>query len=428
MSSLNQLPAARETSARNWTAPPRVISVRRDFGPQHHQILCCDRRFIVLVAGRRWGKTTLGLFKALCHAASARSQVCYYIGPSERQAKEMGWRTLKQLVPPVLMRRIRESELEIEIANGSIIKVHGPQSLRGTGLDFAVLDECAYMPAEFWPEVVRPMLADREGRALLSSTPRGFNHFCDLYHEAQSRSDWAAFRYPTAQGGYVSANELALLRSTMDPKLYAQEIEAAFELQSGRVYHAFSRDLNVTDVPMVPDLPLLVGMDFNVDPMTAVVAQKVGEQCHVSAEIVLPNSNTFEMMQELLRRYPQQWGVVHPDPSGSARKTSAAVGQTDHAIIRQAGWVVYSLKPYPIVDRINSVNAMFENANRQRRLLIDRKCKHLIRALDGLTFKAETHLPDKSTGFGHITDALGYLIMGVFPMLKDEVTVTQVLI
>jgi hypothetical protein len=362
----------------------------------------------------------------LCHAASARGRLCYYIGPTERQAKEMGWRTLKQLVPAVLMRRMRESELEIELVNGSSIKVHGPQSLRGTGLDFAVLDECAYMPAELWPEVVRPMLADREGRALLSSTPRGFNHFYDLYHEVQSRTDSAAFRYPTAEGGYVSANELALLRSTMDPKLYAQEIEASFELQSGRVYHAFSRDLNVADVPLIPGLTLLVGMDFNINPMTAVVAQKVGGQCHVSAEIVLPNSNTFEMMEELLRRYPQQRGVVHPDPSGTARKTSAPVGQTDHVIIRQAGWEVYSLKPYPIVDRINSVNAMFENANGQRRLFIDRKCKHLIRALEGLTFKEGTNLPDKSTGFSHVTDALGYLVVAVFPMLRDEVTVTTV--
>jgi hypothetical protein len=338
----------------------------------------------------------------------------------------MGWRTLKQLVHPVLLGRIRESELEIELANGSIIKVHGPQSLRGTGLDFALLDEYAFMPAELWPEVVRPMLADREGRALLSSTPNGFNHFYDLYHEAQFRSDWAAFRFSTAQGGYVSANELALLRSTMDSKLYAQEIEASFELQSGRVYHAFSRDLNVTDVPLIPGPALLVGMDFNVDPMTAVVAQRIGGQCHVSAEIVLPNSNTFEMTQELLRRYPQHRGVVHPDPSGAARKTSAAVGQTDHAIIRQAGWEVYSVRPYPIVDRVNSVNAMFENANGQRRLFVDRKCKILIRALDSLTFKAGTHLPDKSTGFDHITDALGYLVMGVFPMIRDVFTDTPV--
>jgi hypothetical protein len=187
VSSLDQLPAARETSARK-SAPLRIVSVFRDFSPQQHQILGCDRRFIVLAAGRRWGKTTVGLFKMLCHAASARGQLCFYIGPTERQAKEMGWRALKELVPDLLTRRVRESELEIELVNGSLIKVHGPQSLRGTGLDFAVLDEFAYMPPELWPEVVRPMLADREGGALLSSTPRGFNHFYDLYYEAPSRS------------------------------------------------------------------------------------------------------------------------------------------------------------------------------------------------------------------------------------------------
>ena len=426
MASINHFPSVRETIAPNWSAPPRILHVWRDFGPHHHQILTCDRRFIVLVAGRRWGKTMLGLFMLVCHAAGARGRVCYYIGPTLRQAKETGWRTLKQLIPALLIRHIRESELEIELVNGSIIRIHGPQSLRGTGLDFAVLDECAYMPAELWPEVVRPMLADREGRALLSSTPCGFNHFYDLYNDAQSRSDCAAFHLSTCQGGYVSAGEVALLQATMDPKLYAQEIEARFELQSGRVYHAFSRDLNVADLSLIPELPLLVGMDFNVDPMTAVVAQKVGGQCYVFDEIVLPNSNTFEMMEELLARYRQRKGVVHPDPSGAARKTSAPVGLTDHVIIRQAGWQVYTVKPYPIVDRINSVNAMFENVNGQRRLFVDRQCKTLIRALDSLTFKAGTHLPDKASGLDHIADALGYLIMGVFPMIKNEVTMTQV--
>ena len=269
------------------------------------------------------------------------------------------------------------------------------------------------------------MLADREGRALLSSTPNGFNHFYDLYQEAQSRADWATFHYETRQGGYVTPRELELLRSTMDPKMYAQEIQASFELRQGRVYHAFSRDHNVSDIPLVPDLPLLVGVDFNVGLMTAVVAQKVGEQCHVCAEIALPNSNTFELMDELLRRYPNRRGVVHPDPSGASRKTSAASGQTDHTIIRQAGWPVYCMKPYPIVDRVNSVNAMFQNAKHERRLFIDRKCKNLLRALEGLTFKEGTNLPDKSTGLDHISDSLGYLVMGAFPMLRDEITVTQ---
>jgi len=353
-------------------------------------------------------------------------QLCYYIAPTEDQAKEIAWRSLKEMVPPSLTLRTRESDLEIELVNHSLIKLHGPRFLRGAGLDFVVLDEFAYMPADLWPEVVRPMLVDREGRALIISTPQGFNHFYDLYQEALSRSGWAVFHFPTAHGGYVSANELALLRSSMDPRLYRQELEASFELQEGRVYHAFSRDSNVTNVPLIPGLPLLVGMDFNVNPMCAVVAQKAGEQCHVSAEIVLPNSNTFEMMDELVRRYPAQKGVVHPDPSGAARKTSSAVGQTDHAIIRQAGWQVYVMKPHQIVDRINAVNAMFHNANGERRLFIDHKCKHLIRGLDGLSFKEGTKIPDKSLGFDHITDALGYLMMGVFPMIRNEVSVSSV--
>ena len=405
---------------------PRTLSIERFFSPEHHQVLQCDRRFVVLVAGRRWGKTTLGLWRLVVHAASAPGRLCYYLAPTERQAKEIAWRTLKEIVSPAMRRCTRESDLEIEILNGSLIKLHGPQSLRGSGLDFVVLDEFAYMPADLWPEVVRPMLADREGRALISSTPLGFNHFYDLYRDAQPRPDWAVFHYATAHGGFVSANESALLRSSMDRRLYRQELEASFELQEGRVYHAFSRDSNVTNVPLIPGLPLLVGMDFNVNPMCAVVAQKAGEQCHVSAEIVLPNSNTFEMMDELVRRYPAQKGVVHPDPSGAARKTSSAVGQTDHAIIRQAGWQVYMLKPHQIVDRINAVNAMFHNANGERRLFIDHKCKHLIRALDGLSFKEGTKIPDKSLGFNHITDALGYLTMGVFPMIRQEVSVSSV--
>ena len=405
---------------------PRTLSIERFFSPEHHQVLQCDRRFVVLVAGRRWGKTTLGLWRLVVHAASAPGRLCYYLAPTERQAKEIAWRTLKEIVSPAMRRCTRESDLEIEILNGSLIKLHGPQSLRGSGLDFVVLDEFAYMPADLWPEVVRPMLADREGRALISSTPLGFNHFYDLYRDAQPRPDWAVFHYATAHGGFVSANESALLRSSMDRRLYRQELEASFELQEGRVYHAFSRDSNVTNVPLIPGLPLLVGMDFNVNPMCAVVAQKAGEQCHVSAEIVLPNSNTFEMMDELVRRYPAQKGVVHPDPSGAARKTSSAVGQTDHAIIRQAGWQVYMLKPHQIVDRINAVNAMFHNANGERRLFIDHKCKNLVRALEGLSFKEGTKIPDKSLGFNHITDALGYLTMGVFPMIRNEVSVSSV--
>ena len=140
-------------------------------------------------------------------------------------------------------------------------------------------------------------------------------------------------------------------------------------------------------------------------------------------EIVMRNSNTQEMMDEINRRYPGRKGVVHPDPSGIARKTSAPVGQNDFALMQQAGWPIYSPSPCPVVDRITNVNTMLCNANGQHRLLIHSKCKNLIRGLDTLTYKEGTKIPDKSTEHDHITDALGYLIVAAFPIICFEVTV-----
>jgi hypothetical protein len=320
-------------------------------------------------------------------------------------------------------------QLSIELVNGSMIQLHGaanPDSLRGVGLDFVVLDEFANMDSGIWPSVIRPMLADRRGRALFIGTPRSYDHFYDLYMAAKLLENWAAFQSRTDQGGYVLPDELASLGAEMDPKRYKQEFEASFQTLQNRVYYAFDRELNVTNLPPLPNADLLIGMDFNCDPMTAVIAQRAGDQCQIIDEIVLSNSNTQEMMHEINRRYKGRHGVVHPDPSGNARKTSAPVGLTDFVIIQQSGWPVYRTSPYPLVDRINTVNARLCNADGRRRLLISPKCTQLIKALDGLTYKPGTKIPDKRSGLDHIADAAGYLIMGVFPMITNTVSVQQI--
>src|SRR5712691_8861968 len=92
------------------------------------------------------------------------------------------------------------------------------------------------------------------------------------------------------------------------------------------------------------------------------IAQRAGDQCQVIDEILLANSNTQEMMNEINRRYQGRCGVVHPDPSGVARKTSAPVGKTDFRIIDEAGWPVYPAKQYKLVDRINTVNSKLRDA------------------------------------------------------------------
>ncbi len=282
------------------------------------------------------------------------------------------------------------------------------------------------MKAETWNTVIRPALSDKLGRALFIGTPRGRrNHFYELYFAAKSQDDRATFHFATSDGGYVSHNELLAVANDMSRNDFAQEFEASFVDLGSRVYNFFDLEKNVAELAPTPGDPLLIGMDFNVDPMTAVVGQKIGEQCHIIDEIVLRNSNTSQMMQELNRRYRGWEGVVHPDPSASSRKTSAPVGETDLTIIERAGWQVFKNPSQKLVDRINSVNAMLLNANGYRRLFISSRCKHLIRALDRLTYKEDTRVPDKTSGWDHVTDALGYMITAVFPMASRNVVSVQ---
>jgi hypothetical protein len=390
------------------------------------QVLKSCKRFIVVVAGRRWGKSTLAIWWLILNGFSGDDRLCYYVAPSYAQAKRIAWPVLKKLVPPNGRSRVNERELLLELPNGSVIQLQGadqPDSLRGVGLDSVVLDEYSEMRPETWTAVVQPMLADKLGRALFIGTPKSFNALYDIYVHAESNERWAAFHFATEEGGYVSGEELAALQVDMDHSLYAQEFQASFQSCLGRVYHAFDRDLNVIDPMLLPNATLLIGMDFNINPMTAVIAQRAGDQCQIIDEIVLPNSNTQEMMHEINRRYEGRHGIVHPDPSGVARKTSAPVGLTDFAVIEQAGWPVYRATGYPLIDRINTVNARLCNAQGQRRLLISRHCTQLIRAFDCLSFKEGTKIPDKRSGLDHITDAAGYLIMGLFPIITDTVNV-----
>ena len=387
---------------------------------QHADVFLCDKRFIVVVAGRRWGKTVLALWWLIVNALSHPDCLCYFLAPTYEQAKRIAWRPLNNLFLKGSYRHISESELLIEAWNGSIIQLHGadhPDRLRGVGIDYVVFDEVADMKPETWNLVIRPALSDRKGRALFISTPKSRNHFYDLYSEAKFREGWATFRFPTEQGGYVAPDELAGLASEMDPVQYAQEFCASFESSQMRVYHCFDLDKNVTELMLSPYAPLLIGMDFNINPMTAVVGQRAGDQCHIIDEIVLRNSNTQEMMQEINNRYAGHNGIVHPDPSAGSRKTSAPLGETDLTIIERAGWLVYRRSDYKLIDRINSVNAMLLNRHGSRRLLISAKCSNLIKALDGLMYKQDSKSLDKRSGLDHITDALGYLIMGVFPLL-----------
>ena len=148
------------------------------------QIYSSEKRFRVLVAGRRFGKSYLSCVE-LVRGAIERPGETFFIAPTYRMAKDIAWRALKKLVPKVWIHSKNETDLKIELINGSTIELKGTENamaLRGAGLSGVVLDEAAFMDAEVWFEVIRPALADKEGWALFISTPDGTaSWFYDLW-------------------------------------------------------------------------------------------------------------------------------------------------------------------------------------------------------------------------------------------------------
>ncbi|MBC8393389.1 MAG: terminase [Deltaproteobacteria bacterium] len=379
-----------------------------------------DSRFKVVVAGRRFGKTVLALCILLYQATIKPDSINWYTAPTYRQAKQIAWKMLQSFIPAGYLKSKNETDLSMTFLNNSVISLRGADnydSLRGVGLDALVLDEYADMAAEVWTEVLRPSLSDKLGTALFIGTPAGFNHLYDLWIEAEGKPGWKAWQFTTKEGGNVPQEELEAARLDLDERTYKQEYEASFASLTGRVYYEFDRLLNVSMDLKDTGAELLIGMDFNINPMSAVIGVKAGNQFHVIDEIIIPNGNTELMCDAIHIRYPGRRVQVYPDPSGRARKTSSPVGQTDFSILAAHGFRVLSPNAAPlVVDRCNEVNAMLKNAAGDRRLLVHPKCKQLIKCLDGLTFKEDTSQPDKGMGLDHLPDALGYLIHYEYPI------------
>lgn len=400
-------------------------------GAKQHQIFTSDARFRVAITGRRFGKTHGDLVELITEAAEARDGLVWYVAPTYKMAKGIAWRPLKRMVPREWIRgKPNESDLSIELRNGCRIELKGaedPDALRGPGLDFLVMDEFAWIKREAWEAVLRPMLAVSEGRGLFTTSPRGFNWSYDLFQLGQGADDeWESWQFTTLDGGRVTAREVAKARATMDARLFRQEFEASFEVLAGRVYDQFTRaafpggnvDASVQDEP---GAELLVGMDFNVNPMSAVLAVRVGDECHVFDELEVHTSNTTEIAGELRRRYPERHIVVCPDPSGRARKTSAVVGATDFTILESFGFEVRAPSAAPaIVDRVNNAQANFCNVDGRRSTRIHPRCTQLIRCYEGLTYKKGTSIPDKKLGLDHLPDAHGYLLWSEFNLWNDR--------
>jgi phage terminase large subunit len=381
-------------------------------------------RFRVAVCGRRFGKTHLAI-RELAKYAAKPDQKVWYIAPTYRMAKQIVWKKLKKkLIGINWVKKVNEQDLTLELVNGSEISLRGADnydSLRGVGLNFIVIDEAADIDSEAWYEVLRPTLADTGGHALFLGTPKGMNWFKEIYDYHTTRKNWMSFQFTTIDGGNVPEDEVEQARQDLDARTFSQEFLATFENFSGIIAYAFgAHNIRPSD-QVQPNDQLILGTDFNVQPMSCCVMRRTKDGLHCIDEIVLNSSNTNELIDEIRNRYPKNPITIYPDPAGVQRKTSAN-GNTDIKLLENAGFTVRYHRQHPLVkDRINAANSLFFlRDDATTRFYIDAKCKHTIKSLQQFCYKENSQVPDKDSGFDHMFDALTYAIQFLFPINKEQ--------
>jgi PBSX family phage terminase large subunit len=174
----------------------------------------------------------------------------------------------------------------------------------------------------------------------------------------------------------------------------------------GAAYYAFDRELHVIDEAKKFG-PIWLGMDFNVNPMTAVVASVVNNCIVVFDEVYLENSDTYKMVKHLQDK--KYYGTVVPDSTGKNRKTS---GKSDHQILKDSGFQIPPVRNPFVTDRVNNVNRLLMN----NQIIINPKCKKLIGDLERVSWKDNKLDQKTDPSLTHISDALGYLANHLFPI------------
>lgn len=401
-------------------------------------------RFRDAVCGRRFGKTFLGKAEmrraarlAMKWNVSIEDEI-WYCAPTQKQAKRVFWRRLKQSIPPHWRAsKPNETELSITLVSGHILRCVGLNNyddLRGSGLFFVLIDEWADCPYAAWEEVLRPMLSTCRytidgityigGHALRIGTPKGFNHCYDSWFSGQEgrEPDHKSWLYTSIDGGNVPEEELEAARRKMDPRTFRQEYLASFENYQGVVYYCFDRRENHTDDEVLQGDELHIGMDFNVGKMAAVVYVIKDKFPHALDEF-MDVFDTPAMIEAISKKYSKENHLIkiYPDASGKNRKSSnAKASESDIALLEKAGFVVRVNSTNPAVkDRVNAVNAMYCNTYGERRMKVNtKKCPKLTQCLERQIYGADGE-PDKKGGFDHGNDAGGYPVAYLYPIKEN---------
>jgi predicted phage terminase large subunit-like protein len=194
----------------------------------------------VVAAGRRFGKSRLAAWTLIIEALKSKEKDVFYVAPTFQQAKDIMWTVLKELGHEVI-KTVHENTAVITLVNDRKIYLKGsdrPDTMRGVGLAYVVVDEYADMKPQVFEQILRPALSDVKGGALFIGTPKGRNHFYELYQMAQrdEDEDWVSFHFTSFDNPLLDPKEIEAAKKSMSSFSFRQEYLASFEAASSELF------------------------------------------------------------------------------------------------------------------------------------------------------------------------------------------------
>jgi predicted phage terminase large subunit-like protein len=219
------------------------LELNVNFSPWQAEVYNDQTRFKVIAAGRRCGKSYLAAWSLLISALNCKNPKSwsFYVAPTQGQARQIMWKLLLELGRPVI-KKSHINNLDIELINGQTIGLRGadrPDTMRGVSLNYLVLDEYADIKQEVWDEILRPACSDMEAPAVFIGTPKGRNHFWELFKYAELDEDpeWKAWHFTSYDNPYLKAEEINAAKRSMSSYAFRQEFMASFESKGSAMFN-----------------------------------------------------------------------------------------------------------------------------------------------------------------------------------------------
>jgi hypothetical protein len=323
-----------------------------------------QNRFVVAVAHRRMGKTVAALNELIKESLKNNlpNPRYAYIAPTYSQAKRVAWDYLTHFVRP-LEAVANIAELRVDFL-GRRIQLYGsdnPDSLRGQYFDMVVLDEIGDQNPKIWNEIIRPALADRKGKCLFIGTPKGNNHFKDLFDRAGKEEGWSALQFKASETKLLDDKELAAARKEMGDDKYNQEFECSFNAAiEGSYYGKLINDLEeegrMCHIDRDDLCKTYVAWDLGMGDSTALfVCQIVGQEYRIM-DYVENHGQGLDWYVQWLK--DNRWHQAEQLLPHDVEVRELGTGKSRLEVLREAGLDVRVLPRLSVDDGIQAVRRM----------------------------------------------------------------------